>query len=204
MYGMAEFELFTAEGERKYVTLEERERFYATSLKYKRNTKALCHVVYHTGCRISEALELTVNKVDLDSKYIIIRCLKKRNKKNQYRLVPVPDSLINDLDNIYGIREIYAKGERYQEKLLKQPLWDWSRQNGHRLIKEVMVEANIPPGPWRCPLGLRHGFAIAAITKGVPLNVLQKWMGHSKMETTAIYANVSGKEERAIAQRMWG
>jgi len=53
------------------------------------------------------------------------------------------------------------------------------------------------------PKALRHGFAMGAILNGVPLNVLQRWMGHAGIETTAIYVNVIGLEERALAQRMW-
>jgi hypothetical protein len=37
----------------------------------------------------------------------------------------------------------------------------------------------------------------------VPLNMMQKWLGHARIETTAIYVNALGSEERAIAARMW-
>jgi len=40
----------------------------------------------------------------------------------------------------------------------------------------------------------RRGNAIHALSRGVPLNMLSKWMGHSQMETTAIYANAVGEE----------
>jgi len=42
-----------------------------------------------------------------------------------------------------------------------------------------------------------------AIGAGVPLNMLSKWMGHSTLEVTAIYANATGAEEQGIAARMW-
>jgi integrase/recombinase XerD len=38
---------------------------------------------------------------------------------------------------------------------------------------------------------------------GVPLNIIQKWLGHADIATTAIFTNVLGPEERAIAARMW-
>ena len=65
-----------------------------------------------------------------------------------------------------------------------------------------MVEADIE-GVQACPKGLRHGYGIHAIQCGVPLNLLQRWMGHADMSTTAIYANAIGAEEMAIAERMW-
>ena len=52
-------------------------------------------------------------------------------------------------------------------------------------------------------LVLRHGFGVAAVTAGVPLNLVQKWLGHAQLSTTAIYADAVGEEEHAIAVRMW-
>jgi integrase len=39
--------------------------------------------------------------------------------------------------------------------------------------------------------------------KGISLNMVQKWLGHSALTTTAIYANAVGEEEQEIASRMW-
>ncbi len=66
-----------------------------------------------------------------------------------------------------------------------------------------MDASGISSGPHLCPKGLRHGYGINAIINKVPLNMLQKWMGHSKMVTTAIYANAVGEEQNKIASRMW-
>jgi integrase/recombinase XerD len=53
------------------------------------------------------------------------------------------------------------------------------------------------------PKGLRHGFGVTAVSKGIALNIVQKWLGHSQLATTAIYANAVGEEEQNIASRMW-
>jgi len=58
-------------------------------------------------------------------------------------------------------------------------------------------------GPHATPKGLCHGFGIKAVTSGVPLNVLQKWLGYSALSTTAIYADATGPEAKQIAERMW-
>jgi integrase/recombinase XerD len=57
-------------------------------------------------------------------------------------------------------------------------------------------------GPQATPKGLRHGFGVAAIQAGISLNLLQRWLGHAQLTTTAIYANAVGSEERNIASRM--
>jgi site-specific recombinase XerD len=50
---------------------------------------------------------------------------------------------------------------------------------------------------------LRHGFAVACLTQKIPLPAVQKWLGHARLETTAIYLEVSGDEERELAKRLW-
>ena len=53
------------------------------------------------------------------------------------------------------------------------------------------------------PKGLRHGFGVQAVSRGIALNIVQKWLGHAQLTTTAIYANAVGEEEQSIAARMW-
>ncbi len=54
------------------------------------------------------------------------------------------------------------------------------------------------------PKALRHALAVEAGQKGVPLNVVQRWLGHARIETTAIYAEAIGEEERNLARKAWG
>ena len=63
--------------------------------------------------------------------------------------------------------------------------------------------AGIADGPHACPKGLRHGFGVQAVSKGIALNMVQKWLGHAQLTTTAIYANAVGAVEQSIAARMW-
>ena len=58
-------------------------------------------------------------------------------------------------------------------------------------------------GGMACPKGLRHGVAVACLAEKIPLPTVQKWLGHARLETTAIYLDVQGQEERALAQRLW-
>jgi site-specific recombinase XerD len=41
------------------------------------------------------------------------------------------------------------------------------------------------------------------VSAGIPLNMVQKWLGHAQLSTTAIYADAVGAEEQSIAARMW-
>ena len=53
------------------------------------------------------------------------------------------------------------------------------------------------------PKALRHAFAVDAGQKDVPLNIVQRWLGHVRFETIAIYASALGDEERKSASRVW-
>jgi len=196
---MSENALFDAQGRRLYLTADERELFLKAAEKSNRETRTFCSVLHYTGCRISEGLALTPKRVDVSGRTLVFETLKKR-RSGVFRAVPVPPGLIDTLTLVHGIRELQ---ERSQAKELNAPLWDMSRATAWRMVKEIMEQAGIQDGPHKMPKGLRHAYGIHALSSGVPLNMLSKWMGHASMEVTAIYANAIGEEQQAIAARMW-
>ena len=54
-----------------------------------------------------------------------------------------------------------------------------------------------------CPKGLRHDFGTCTAGHHVPTNLIQRWMGYASPNTTAIYLDAVGLEERTFASRMW-
>lgn len=186
--------LYDLNGHRLYLTKAEREAFLKAAAKAPRDVRSFCEVLHFAGCRISEALALTPKQIDFENKALVFETLKKR-REGVFRAVPVPDSLLDTLSLVHGLRE--------NQKQRDQSLWPWSRTTAWRKIKAVMNDAGIEAGSHASPKGLRHGYGVAGISAGVPLNMLSKWMGHSKIETTAIYANALGEEQRQIAERMW-
>jgi len=81
-------------------------------------------------------------------------------------------------------------------------LWSWSPVTAWRHVKAVMQAAGIR-GVQASPKGLRHGFGVAAVQARIPLNLVQRWLGHAQLSTTAIYAEAIGPEEQEITARMW-
>ncbi len=73
---------------------------------------------------------------------------------------------------------------------------------GWRAVRVVMASGGLD-GPHALPKGPRHGFGVVAGSAGIPLNFVQKWLGHAQLTTTAIYADAVGEEEQSIAARMW-
>ena len=182
--------IFDPTGQRLYLTPGERLHFMQTANQLASSKRTLCMTLAFTGCRISEALNLTKERIDVAAKTLVFETLKKR-KRGVFRMVPVPTDFI---DELLLFAQTIKAGDR---------LWPMCRTSGYLTVKQAMRVAGIA-GACACPKGLRHAFAVHALSKGVPLNLIQKWMGHSSIETTSIYLNAVGAEERAIANRMWG
>lgn len=180
--------LFDQSGQRKYLTRAERARFLSASDKSDPSTAALAHLLALTGCRISEALGLIPGRLDAGTCRVVFRTLKRR--RLTFRAVPVPASLMAQL-------VVLADGKQPDE-----PLWNWCRQTAWRRVKRLMVEARVC-GPQATPKGCRHGFGMANAEASIPPGITQVWMGHARLETTAIYQNAVGEEERTFATRLW-
>ncbi|MCQ0090506.1 site-specific integrase [Roseovarius sp. M141] len=201
---MSEMRIYDTAGNRLYLNAEERAAFLAVARRKPARDRTLCETLHFTGCRPSELVEIIPARVDLSGGTITIRSLKKRSDasgalKIVYRSVPVPPDYLDTLNTAHGIRE--AQKSRKQAKA---PIWPLSRVRVWQIVKGIMIEAGIPDAPQRSPKGLRHGFGINAMANGIPLHMLQKWLGHAQLSTTVIYADAVGKEEQDIAARMWG
>lgn len=182
--------LYRADGQRKYFTPAERQRFLAVANNWPDiRTATLCLMVAYTGCRISEALAITPRSIDIADEFVVIRSLKKRGLIVM-REVPLPSDYVRLLTLTFDFDN-------------DDPLWPIGRSWGWHQIKRVMTAATIGGGPHATPKGLRHGFAIHALRSGVPITLVKRWLGHSRISTTEIYLDVIGPEERAFAERMW-
>ena len=180
--------LFDQSGNRKYLIARERLAFVYAASKESNPISTFCLTLAFTGARISEVLALTADRVDAANETIVIETLKQRKKK-VFRTVPVPRGLI-PLLAIYGASRAGGR------------LWPWGRTTGWKVVKAVMRKTGISESLCK-PKALRHAFAVEAGQKGVPLNIVQRWLGHARIETTAIYASAIGGEERNLARRAW-
>lgn len=183
--------MFDKAGNRKYLTSIERQAFMNAAGRAEPEVETFCLTLAYTGARISEALALKPLRIDVSAGAIVIECLKKR-RQGVYRAVPVPTKLLARLEAVHGI----SSGANKR-------IWPWGRTKAWLKVKKIMRDADISP-TWAMPKALRHAFGVAGVAEAsVPLNMMQKWLGHARIETTAIYANAVGAEERTIASRMW-
>mgnify|MGYP003583533852 CR=1 FL=1 len=182
---------YGTDGQRKYLIRSETDRFLSTAKKEDIRHYTFCWLITATGCRISEALNITTKNFDFEAGLVIVESLKKR-RTGVYRAIPLPVTLLEALSRF--VKEAgLTNGAR---------LWPWSRMTGYRRITDIMAKAGIV-GPWATPKGLRHGFGVRAVQSGAPLHLVQRWLGHADMKTAAIYVGAEGPEEREIASRTW-
>ncbi len=201
-----EMRLFSSDGERLYLTAGERGRFLEAAMNEERENRVFCSVLHFTGARPSEILEITPDRISLGEKVIVLRTLKKRKydnqgniKQPQYRSIPVPDKLIEELDLVFDLRRIIKSG-----KNTHTPLWAMNRSTAWRMVKRVMKHAGIK-GKQATSKGLRHGFGIAMLSgeKPAPLNIVRDLMGHSDTKITEIYLQAVGDEKRNLVMQAW-
>ena len=188
--------LFSPSGIRKYLNAVEHRRFLQAAHHAPPKVRLFCLVLAWSGCRLSETLALTPAAFDLDSRIATFQTLKRR-RRGVTRQVPLPSWLLRELNHEFAIR---AKQNDPIESTRR--LWPWSRTTAWRCVKAVMTTAGIGGTP-ASPKGLRHTFGVSAFQANVPPHIVQRWLGHASLRTTAIYGDVSGHEERMFAGRLW-
>lgn len=190
-----DFSLYSRDGARKYLNHDERRRALA-AMEFLEPGQALFAITLAwTGARVSEVLALTPTSFQVERAIVALRTLKRR--KHHIREVPIPPQLMAALDRHFRIAAMQRDPLQADRRL-----WPWHRATAWRIIKRVMRRSGIA-GRHACPRGLRHAFGVGTLQSGVPLNLTQRWLGHARISTTAIYAAASGPEEVAFAGRFW-
>lgn len=167
----------------KFITQEEFERLLRYTLKHKsdkrfdknRKKYALAMILaFEAGLRISEVVgyadkvpALTKDKVDLVKNSIRI----ESGKGGKDRIVPKPKRV-----NAVALKLLPIK-------LSRRSLQDWVTKAGKEVLgKDISFHT------------LRHGFGTHLAENGVPLHQIQLLMGHSKLDTTAVYLHANPVE----------
>jgi integrase/recombinase XerD len=188
--------LLDVQGHRKYLTAAERLAFIEAAIAFHHpKASTYCLTVALTGVRVSEALSLTIDRIDIGTCSLVVETLKRR-RRGVYRAIPVPRELITLLGESYNSINCGNSGLR------ESRIWPVSRTTAWKWVKMAMREAGIADEIAK-PRALRHAFAVEAVRQRVALSLVKRWLGHARIETTAIYADPIGEEERALASLTW-
>ena len=164
-----------------YFTEEEAADLVAAAPDYK--TRMSMKIMVRTGLRVSECVSLCPADLRLkqDPPIISVRPDITGNKAKVGREVPIPADLVESLADLAS----FCGKDRYQ------PMLDYSRQMVGRNMKVAAEGAGLDPGRAH-PHALRHTYGRTCILKGVPVTVLQKWMGHKSLADTQRYVELAG------------
>ncbi|MGD1978629.1 MAG: site-specific integrase [Akkermansiaceae bacterium] len=188
--------LLDKRGRRKYLNSKERKAFFRTIQNWPwPEFRIYCLVLFYTGCRPSEALNLRAENIDASNQTVTFATLKQRIQNGEtprYRTLPVPQSLIRELDAM----------NRQSQRSERDRVFAFSRATGWRHMKTVMESAGVK-GIQATSKGLRHGFALACVSAGIPIETVRKFLGHRSLKNTMIYLDILGDEERQFLRKTW-
>lgn len=149
--------------------------------------KCMLELLYGTGLRISELLNLTINDIDIIN--CTIQCIGKGDKE---RIVPINDFIIESLQNYLDVRPILLKKKTTKELFLNGSGNKLTRVGFFKVLKKILLEKGINPSV--SPHTLRHSFATHLLEYGADLRVIQEMLGHSDISTTRIYTHITNKK----------
>lgn len=149
----------------------------------------LISLLWQTGARVTEILNLGVKDIDFHGKAIRVKTLKQ--KKDHERVIPAQGSLLGLLG-----AHIAQEGLKREDRVL-----DITRQRAHQIVREAVLKAGLDEERAH-PHTLRHSFAVHCVLSGVPVLVLKEWLGHSNIQNTLIYLKVLGSDTRHFYDRL--
>jgi integrase/recombinase XerD len=155
--------------------------------------RALLELLYATGARISEAVGLAVDDLDLGARSALLS-----GKGGKQRRVPVGSFAAAALE-AYLVRvrpELAAKGRGTPALFLNARGGPLSRQSAWTVLRDAADKAGLASGI--SPHTLRHSFATHLMEGGADVRVVQELLGHSSVTTTQIYTLVTVDQLREV------
>lgn len=147
--------------------------------------KAMLELMYSSGLRVSELINLELSDIDLNNNYV--RCFGKGSKE---RIVPIGEYSSKYLSiYINEYRDSMKKGYYTEKIFLNNHGKEMTRQGFFKIIKKIAKDKDINKNI--TPHILRHSFATHLLNNGADLRTIQEMLGHSSISTTQIYTNVT-------------
>ncbi|MBR3661251.1 MAG: tyrosine recombinase [Bacilli bacterium] len=156
---------------------------------FKYRDKAMLELMYGSGLRVSELINLTIYNIDFENNYILIE-----GKGKKERIVPMSKysrlSLEEYLEERY---KLLKKNNLDEEKLfLNNHGKGITRHGFNYILQNILKDNNIKDNI--TPHSLRHTFATDLLNNGADLRSIQELLGHSDITTTRIYTHVANNK----------
>jgi len=182
----------------KALTLAEVNRLLAAPAVVKpinQRNRAMVYLLYSTGLRVTELVQLTLQSCNLSAGYV--RVLGKGNKE---RLVPFGEAATDQLNNYLDTsRPHILKGKKSKHLFVTGRGTCMTRLRFWQILKEMAAAAGISKSI--SPHMLRHSFATHLLTHGADLRAVQLMLGHSDISTTQIYTHIDQERLKSIHKK---
>lgn len=174
----------------EYLTIEEIDKLLdiKTNTAYEKRNKAMLEMLYATGMRISELINLTMSNIYLEDN--MVKVFGKGSKEriipfNDYAKVYLIDYLEFGRSELLGIKNSeYVFISSRHSKITRQAFFKILK----KLCEEASINKNISPHI------LRHSFATHLLHNGADLRIVQELLGHSDISTTQIYTHLTNEK----------
>lgn len=162
----------TPKGKHDFLTMQEIKKLF--SVIENKEHLAIFNLLFWTGMRISEAINLEWDDIDLDEMIIKVRSKENWHTKNyKERHIPIHPELI---PHIKYLKEVSPyKPVKFKYSSIEHMFQRYSKKSGIKVTPHL----------------LRHSIATALASEGVSPQVIQKILGHSNITTTMIYAKMT-------------
>jgi integrase/recombinase XerD len=157
---------------------EEERQLIAHAYRMQGTRGLLIKTLFQTGARVSEFVNITANEVFFEEQMLLIA--KAKGGKSRY--VPILPQLAQELRTHLGNRTTGYLFETVQHT-------QYSPRRIQQIIKETAADAELTKRVY--PHLLRHSVATTLLERGMPIEQIQKFLGHAKLETTQIDAESS-------------
>lgn len=183
----------------RFLSLDEVERLLESpplSTPMGVRDKVMLEVLYATGFRVSELINVKLNNLDMQRG--IISTIGKGSKE---RLVPIGEEAMKWIKRYMDTeRKTMLKDKESGYLFVTNRAGAMTRQNFWTIIKKYAQSAGIENERIK-PHALRHSFATHLLQRGVDLRHLQAMLGHSDISTTQIYTHVVSERLKGLHKR---
>jgi integrase/recombinase XerD len=180
----------------RFLTTEEAERLLAqpdANSDIGLRDKAMLEVLYASGLRVSELINLKLADIDWDKG--VITCFGKGAK---HRRVPIGRTAIHFLKLYFAARQRLLQGKSSDHLFIEAGGIRISRQKFWKIIKRYGHQAQIE---YITPHMMRHSFATVLLKNGADLRSVQMMLGHSDIGTTQIYTHLTNESLKSAYKK---
>jgi integrase/recombinase XerC len=155
--------------------------------------KAMLEVLYSSGIRVSELVELDMADLDLQE-----GVLRVKGKGRKDRLTPIGSQAIKAIQRYFDLRNADAKsqGAHVNRVFLNKHGEPLSTRSVRRKLDKYLLMAGLDPGI--SPHTLRHSFATHLLNNGADLRSVQELLGHQSLSTTQIYTHLTTNRMKQV------